>query len=257
MLLLLAACGHVEPAPEDLDGLAHWMWEKYATSSDEELAVAVGNLDAAIGTLTEPRTGGLSDLTASEQGTVTLAEPQDPADATGMFVLDTLPCTLDQADRIAYDLDQDVLYEDVYDSYHREYTSDLDAYTTRQDPFLSWHSTIGATVLGNSYVEEVEGGLRWSEPVPAAPLGPFLLARAFLAEPAVFENDAASFRQDYQLELFYERDAGSVIHAWFLWREMDYGAGLDTNNEDIVALMLNKLEEWDEHTAAICDDGGP
>ena len=42
------ACKKIEPAPEDLDGLAHYFWDKFDEGLDEEIALAVINLEAAI-----------------------------------------------------------------------------------------------------------------------------------------------------------------------------------------------------------------
>ena len=255
MLLALAACGSVDPAPEELDQLAHWFWSGYDTADDVELAVAVARLDGLTPDLAEPLRGSLTDLSVAEQATVALDHPADPAAAAGMVVVDRLACTLDQVERLAYAPDQDQLHEGVYESYDRVFTSDFDAYAARATPTLTWDAAIGANVLGNAYVADTRGGLRWSPEDPAAPFGPLLAARAFLSTPATFESDAASFDQDYEVEVFYERTPGSVVHAWFVWRQMVYGGGLDTDDADVVAGILSKLVEWDQATAEACAEG--
>ena len=123
MLLALTACGHVEPAPEDLDQLAHWFWSAYETNDDVELAVAVARFDGLTADLAEPLRGSLTDLTAEEQATVAVDAPQDPAAAAGMYVVDLLACTLDEVERLIYDPDQDQLHPGVYERYDRVYTS--------------------------------------------------------------------------------------------------------------------------------------
>lgn len=257
VLALLTACGPVAWAPADLDGLAHWLWFQYETADDVELAVAVERLHGVLdpAALEGPQVGRLTDLTPEEQATVVIDPPQDPAAATGMYVLDVLPCTLDQAEALLTESDQGRRYADVYDAYARTYTSDLASFEAGDAPFVTWEATVSAAVLGNDYVAEVDAGLRRSPAQAAAPFGPILLSRAHLPRPASFEDPGAAFNQDHQLEVYYEQSPGSLVHGWFLWREIDAGWGLDTDNENIVALMLSKLAEWDNRTAEICAAG--
>lgn len=266
LLLALLACHSTRPAPDDLDGLAHWFWSHYdgadaadrgAEPGDDAVLAASLNLDAAVGELTKPMTGTLTDLSADEQAVLGLDAPQDIAAAAGMFLMNTVPCSLDQIERITIALEQDALYPDTYTDYARSYTSDVDAYLARETPYLTWASSIDAEVLGAGYHEDIDGGARYVSDPDGAAFGDMLMTRVYLPTPATFEdgNDAKSFTQDYQLEIYYSRDAGTVVHAYVLWRQMDYGGGLDTDDSSAQSLMLSALIDWDDANAGLCADG--
>lgn len=262
LVLALLACHSTQPAPADLDGLAHWYWSHYdgaddAASDDAAVLAATLNLDAAVGDLAQPMTGTLTDLSTDEQAVLGLESPHDIAAAAGMFLMNTVPCTMDQIERITIALEQDALYPDTYTSYARTYTSDADAYLARETPYLTWRSSIDAEVLGASYHEDIDGGARHVSDPDGAAFGDMLMTRVYLPEPATFEegNDAKSFTQDYQLEIYYPRSDTELVHAYVLWRQMDYGGGLDTDDASAQSLMLGALIDWDDANAALCADG--
>lgn len=254
--LLLLGCTATKPVPQDLDGLAHWFWQNYEAGSDEEVAAATVALHAAVGgdTLDGATTGSLTDLDAAEVALVDLRWTPDPAAARGVVLINPVPCSLAALEPILYDLEQDALYPGTYDAYTRVYTSDFDAYVAREVPHLSWRSDITATILGATYTEEVLGGLRWSPAVEgvSGAWGPVLMGRAYIPEPAVFESDGKSFDQDYQLEVWWERAPGEVVHFYAVWRQGDYGAGLTSDSDAVAGLLLDGLEDWDRDTAALC-----
>ena len=84
MLVLLLACRNIEPAPEDLDGLLHYLWENGRTGDDAQLAEAIENLDAAVGDFTETTDGVVSRLSTEEADLVSPRGPFDPANAAGI-----------------------------------------------------------------------------------------------------------------------------------------------------------------------------
>lgn len=260
LLFPLLACTAAKPVPEDLDGLAHWFWQNYEAGTDEELAEATVALHAAVGgeSLEGAETGGLTDLGADEVALVELVTDPDPAAARGLVLINLIPCTLEVLEPILYALEQDALYEGVYDRYERVYTSDLDAYVVREAPHLGWQSDITATIMGATYTERVLGGLRWSPAVDgvSGAWGPVLLGRAWLPEPATFESGGKSFDQDYQLEVYWERAPGEVVHFYAVWRQGDYGAGLTTDSDAVAGILLDGLEDWDQDTATLCAGAG-
>lgn len=255
LLLLAVGCASTKPVPADLDGLAHWFWQHYDAGTDEEIAEATVALHAAIDgdALKKAETGTLTDLTTAEAELVPLDAPPDPAAARGMVLANVIGCTLEELEPILYALDQDQLYPDVYDAYGRVYTTDLDAYVAREAPQLGWQSDIEATILGSTYTERVLAGLRWSPAVEGSgDWGPVLLGRAWIPEPAAFEDENKSFDQDFQLEIYWERSPGEVLHVYALWREMSYGSGLTTDSDTVVGIILDNLVKWDDQTTALC-----
>ena len=65
-----------------------------------------------------------------------------------------------------------------------------------------------------------------------------------------------TFEQDYQIELFWERAPGELVHAYGIWREMNVG-GLSAEDEGFVNVTLNNMVDWDEQTVALCAEGRP
>jgi hypothetical protein len=222
-----------------------------------ELASGVVNLHAAghAATLVNPRDGSFSRLTKDELDVVHV-QGHDPSKARGMFVFNVFNCTLDQTEKIIYALNQDQLYSGVYDSYSRHYTSDFDAYASRTTNELTWDTDMSATILGSHYNESLRGGVRRIPQIDpmATPFGPYLVARTWMPTPANFPHSDKTFDQDYQIEVYYERKAGEVIHLYGIWRQMNLGTilNLSTENDEVVATTVGHLEDWDSKTAELC-----
>lgn len=251
-LLLAGGCKAVEPAPEDLDGLFHWFWTNYDEASDADLLEAVANAHDAmsIGELDEVVDGSLSDFTRQEMDVVGMREDADPEELAGLYLLNAFPCTVERLDEIVIAEDQMSQYDGAYDSYERTYTSDDAAYRDRSVNTLSFTSDIAADLMG-PYTQTVRGTARW---VPASddfPYGPAVVARYWMPEEAVFEADGTFFTQDYQLEVYYEREPGDLAHLYGLWRNMGFG-NASTESETISRMILNALADWDDRTEELC-----
>ncbi len=265
----IAGCHSTKAAPSDLDGLAHWYWQHYdgtspvdnTTGADTDVVGATINLDAAIqaANAANQPSGTLTDLSDDEQAQITLDQPADVSLAAGIYVEDTLDCTLDQINRITIDLNQDQLYPDAYDTYKRTYTSDSGAFTTGVTPYLTWVSNIDATVLGAAYHEDVDGGARSivDDGTVSGSFGDAFMSRVVLISPAVYVDTSTSdsFDQDYQLEIYYPISDTSVQHFYALWRQYDYGHGLDQDSATAQSLMIGKLFDFDKSNTAICATG--
>lgn len=251
--IALTGCRNIEAAPEDLDGLFPWYWQNYEAAGDADIQDATDKLIAALGEapLLEGLDGTLSDLPADGPAVVGLDTPVD--EAAGMFLAGTIGCGIVDLEAILVHLQQDTLYLDIYDRYERRYLSDIGAYLDRGVPDVAWHVSVDATVLGTSYSEELEGGLRYIPETEDHPA--ILLARTWLLEPATFESDNKSFEQDFQIEVYWARSGQEVGHAYGMWREMDFGSGFNTDDEGVVRLQLNGLWDWDARTTEICQTG--
>ena len=259
--LALGGCKDVEPAPEDLDGLFHYFWSQHVDGADEELAAALVNFNALVEadydlSVEDTYDGQLSDISQGEIDLVEMRDDANPDETTGLFLINSFQCTVGQYEQIAYALNQGALYDDAYDHYEREYTSDLDAYTGRETSHLTWISYIDATLVGASYHEDVHGDLRYIPDLGDGdtPWGHFVVARYHMPEEAEFGNPDFFFTQDYQIEIFYEAVPGEVIHLYGLWRNMGFGEA-STNDESIQRLILNGLSDWDDRTEEICNSG--
>jgi len=258
--VLGAACAPLEPAPSDLDGLFHYFWQKAEAGTDAELAEATTNASAAIAAsdLEAGPEGSLTDITRDEIALVGMSPAVEPSLTAGMYLAGLLPCSLDQVERIVYALDQDALYDDAYETYQRGYDGGdaaLDAYVDRESATLAWTSTIGSTLLGAEFDQVVRGLLRYVPDAGEGGVGsPVLVARYHMPSPAEFDDGSFFFDQDYQVEVYWERRPGEVVHLYGLWRRMGFGS-LSTDDEGIVSLILDGLRDWDEQTAALCEGG--
>lgn len=243
MLALLLACGPPpkEAAP-DLESSMHLAWQTVETGTPEEWVALTNDLDALIGE--EVVKGTLEDLSDAEQALVPLEDPIDIGLAQGLVFGGNLACGLDEVDPVLYALEQDEIFSG-YSAYERDYTSDVDAYEARDVDTLTWHTVYSATVL-NTYTAEIDARLRWMGSDP-----PVLVERAWMPTPSTFERGDDRFDQDYQLQVFWERDDGTTRFAYGMWRDLEYG-GYTLENEGVQTLILNKLEDWAEELGEAC-----
>ncbi|MBK9367169.1 MAG: hypothetical protein IPN01_12775 [Deltaproteobacteria bacterium] len=253
LLLGLVAC-RVDAAPQDLDGAMHAAWTGFDAMEDDEAAALVDTLHALVGgdTLDEDSRGALSPLVVEELAGLTPSPDQDPADAPGMLLVNPMACALEDLAAALIHLDQDELYPGVYLEYERVHDGDGEAFLAGETDRLGWVSDMRVEILGAEYTEQVRGDIRRV----SSGARPFLWARTWLTGPAEFVDSDWSFEQDYQIELFWERAPGELVHAYGIWREMNVG-GLSAEDEGFVNVTLNNMVDWDEQTVALCAEGRP
>jgi len=257
--LIANGCKPVDPAPDDLDGLFHYVWEKYDQGLDEEIAEAVVNAHHAVDAddLEEVVDGSLEDpFTREDMDVVGMRDDADPDELAGMYLVNRIDCTLAEVEDIITRLNQDELYTGNYEDYDRQYTSDLDDYLAREATHLTWDVDIRAEFFaGAMYEEFIHGGVRYTPSMDAvSPHGPVVIARTWMPDEAEFENDDFYFTQDYQLEIYYEPDPGDVVHLYALWRYSGW-LDADTNSDTLVRGILNALYDWDVRTEELCATG--
>lgn len=255
LLLTLSACAGVDPAPEDVDGLLHFLWDGWADADDAAMHEAIVNLDGALPIDDLPTRGGQTRLTADQLASLGL-EGNDPSLANGFFVVTELACTVDEVEQIFIALDQPTQYPDAYDDYERVYTSDDAAYRARSTTTLTWDVEIAASPVGFDYIERISGAIRrigdGEDGTTELPRGEWFAARTWLTEPAEEDDDNRSFEQDYQLDVYYETTPGRTVHVYGIWRQIDLGALGDQDSDAVVSITLNNSESWDRRTEELC-----
>lgn len=250
----LTGCRGVDPAPDDLDGILHWFWDNGDAASDDDFGESIATLHEVAGASLEEASDGQVSRLSAEQVTIVDGSPGvDPANAAGIFLLNPYACEADQLERILIHLAQDELYEGVYDTYDRRYTSDDGAFRGGDAESLTWDVDIAASILGSGYTEAIRGSIRRVE----TSTGTAFLTRTWLTEPAEFEGGNKSWPQDWQLEVYYEPEPGRIVHLYGMWREMDLGSGLSMEGEGVQRVTLNNLEDWDDETEVLCAEGRP
>jgi len=243
-MLWTLACG-VEPAPDDLDGLVHWLWDHHGDDADVDWAEGFDNFLAALDPLEEVLTGDLSDLLADQ---TTGFSDGDPGVCRGLVMARRMTCTLDALAPVLTALDQDTLYPDVYTAYDRAYTSELEAFTSGESATITWEVQASAELLGVTYTETLLGGLHRVDTDD----GQALMARTWMPGPATWDADGWTWTQDYQIELFLEPEPGTLWHVYGLWRDMDLG-GLTMDNDGVASTTLDSMADWDDQTAQLCE----
>lgn len=248
----LTGCRGVDPAPQDLDGLIHYFWQNAEDEDPDTLVGAFETLHETAGAdLVEVVDGNVSRLSVDEAAMVPSVADADPAKAAGIFMLNTFACTAEELEPILIHLAQDEIREGTYRGYERVYTSDDEAFRNGTVDTITWDTTIEAQVVLANYTSELSGIVRRVD----TELGPAHVLRAWFKEPAQFENNT-TWTQDYQLELYYERSPGEIVHLYAMWRELDM-AGFTSENSNVQRQVLNGLRDWDDETEAICAAGLP
>ena len=250
MLLLLTtiACRGVDPAPEDLDGLVHYFWQHPA--DDEALAEGTLQLHAAVGADLEDTTDGVLSRLTDEEVALVDGVDDDPAQAAGIYMVNRFACDFDVLEQLLVATDQAEQRRGTYESYERTYTSDAEAYLAGTVPELTWDISLEATVVLSTYSSELSGGIRRVD----TEAGRMLFARTWFREPASFRNNN-TWDQDYQMEVYYERAPGDIVHLYAMWRELEV-SGFSSESESIQRSVLNGMADWDRDTEDLCAEAG-
>lgn len=258
LLVSSTACRKVDAAPEDLDGLVHYIWQNLDEGDDAALTEAINNLHEVIdgdnlavvgeGDVIE---GVVSDLTAEE--VEMLGRDVDPTTATGVLLADRITCTMPRFEEVVSYEHQDELYTGVYDSYQRTMLSSRDDFLATTVDRLGWDLVYETSVLGAGYTVNSETLMRRLSEVET-PEGPATIVRAHMLDSAEFDNpDTNSFlEQDYHLEIYWPYD-GDVLHVYALWKDTRM-LGFEDEGEQTQRITLNNLADWDEGTGQICQD---
>jgi hypothetical protein len=256
MLIFLLACQKSEPAPEDLDGLLHWFWSEYREGEDESLGEAVLSGLELTAELEKPETGTFSDISLEELEGYDIPEGADPSITRGMYLMNVLPCTIEQIENILIYPAQEELF-DSYNSYERSFTSSEEDYQSGAVHTLDWDTEYTATLsIYGEYREFVRSGVR-RVPGTEAIDQMFMLSHTWMHKPSEFEQEGKVFDQDYQIEIYIEREPGEVVHLYGIWRHMDFGAGLTTDDNFVVSITLSELVSWDKNIQTLCEEDRP
>lgn len=247
-LVALVGCA-ADPAPEAITDVTRWLWRNYDTASDERMAQAIVALNGVVTPVTadEPMKVVVSKLTA---GDVALSgrKDGDAAKAVGLLVITEFACKLSQIEKIHTAPDQDVLHPDSYTAYKRTYVGSRDDFLAQKVHKLGWD-----TELTSKYATESLAGSARRIPdqgKAASPFGAALISRTWLKAPAT----GMTWPQDYQIEAYYERAPGRIIHMMAAWREMSYGP-LTMESTSLQNVQMGGFVDWDKAVEKQCASG--
>lgn len=260
-VLCFAACLDKTPpetAPEAVDDNLKWFWVNGDSADDATLIDGAAKLSVAgkADTRTTPLKGQMRNRLETSDLTNVGLEANDPSTARGVIVVNLFDCTLPKLSAILAAKDQKAQYTDVYESYDRTFTSsDVDAFVNGSSSVLNWDIAARVALpLGDVYDSNLKGGLRRiTASAESATKGDFIIARTYLTAPAMFQNPNTTsyFRQDYQIEIFWEQSPGRIFHAYGMWRDIKtYDLTIEDNG--FLNIVLDKLVNWDDQTAVLC-----
>jgi hypothetical protein len=264
---LSAGCA-VNKAPADLNNIQTWFWDNYVVGTDAAMANAVNVLDAlsTIHTVTPQNpdwNGALSvRLQPGDLGVVGLRGVNDASAIPGLLSVTELNCTLDQVEALLYRPDQNNVHPNIYTSYDRTFTSSLDAYKARTAETVTWTATFSQIDGEAHYTTTVQSGLRRIPDLgrSVTPFGPILLSRTWMPKPATDASAGTSYPQDYQVEIYYERHPGQVIHNWADWKDITVtlspGIVVSDTSSVYQSFILANDQTWDQTLARQCPTSG-
>lgn len=254
LCVVLLGCKKVEPAPEALDDLFHYLWQNYDDGTDEQLVDALNNLVAAVedGAL-DPPDGAVTSLSDEETALVGVTDRSADA-ASGVFIVHGFDCADAQLQEILSYGAQDELYEGVYEVYQRDFDGSREDWLGGGSDRLSYDIRYTAKPpIGSAYDAASEGALRRV----VVPAGEAVVQRSYMPAPAEFEGDGKSYvDQDYQLEVYQPRGGGRILHVYAMWRDAEF-SGLNMADESFQRIVINNMRDWDDNTAKLCEEGRP
>jgi hypothetical protein len=252
--LLAAGCAR-DPAPASVDGAMQWLYENYEKATPAEIADAVSKVNAGFQKDDLPLKNTLENLTAAAISDVELGQTNDPSTAQGMLVVSAIPCAIDKIEKIHTALNQNEIHHGGYESYKRVYTSSDTDYFARTTDLLTWTTDYVISTLGSRYSATIKGGVRF---IPATddkkvfPFGSMFIGRAVLPKPGVFAADSSDyFKQDYQLDLYYQDAENETIHVFGVWRDMKY-IGTKSSSDVFIANITGSGVEGDKDVGDLC-----
>ena len=260
LVTALAGCATYDRAPEAIGDLMPFFWDNWENGADGVLAEAVvnlGNATTEVG-LGVPLKATLSPMATSRIESLGLGD-RDASRTAGLVTVTSFKCTLPQLEKILASKDQMAIYPDGgYITYNRVYTtSDVD-YFARKISFLKWTVDLTATHIYDMS-ESLVGGLRFvaDRGGGKSPYGSAIVQRTYMPTPALFGDPDHQWLQDYQIEVYFEREPNRIVHAYATWREVHLPLNFESGKDFYTSQSLSNMVDWDQATEAACAAGKP
>ena len=268
------SCGAPAPAPEGIDELALYFWDRYEPADDgaialqeTELRLAVVALDAELKKLDRggdasepvtyeaPFTGVLNkDLVESQVDFLDDVSPHlDQLPLVQGFVIANLSkCTQQQNINMTMSNVGQQVHPDAYVAYDKEFDGNAKAFARGDSDFITWTTDYSIDTFPIKYDATLKGAGRRIRGVEGEFPRDIFITRVYLQD-ARFENDNR-FDLDFQLEVYFERDNGDLVHFYGMWRRMVIG-GFSSSDEFFINTTLDGFIDWEAENDEACTSG--
>ncbi len=249
LAVTLSACA-ADDAPTAITNATFWLWRNYDTGTDERLAEAIVALNGSVTAVTadEPMKVLIGKLNSSDVKLVGRTGV-DASKAFGLLVVTEIACKMSQVEKIHTAAEQDTLHPTAYKAYKRTFVSGRDDFLAGKLKFLDW-----TTDLTSEFATEALAGSARHVPdlgKTKSPYGAALVSRTYLTKAAT----GTEWPQDYQIEAYYERTPGHMIHMFAVWREATF-YGLSTASSSwLQNKMMGGFVDWDAEVEKACKSG--
>ena len=247
-------CKDIEPAPQEQEELMQFFFSEFDDASDETMAEAFRNFDAAVDGANLEYSEGIVANLAKEDTDRTGYTHADPANGVGVYIINPVACTMDQMVDLVTMKDQVGTYG-TYEAFDRTWVQDVEAFQEGDSATAIWEDDFRYinSILGIDYVANTEGTGRWIPELDddMTPWGRMLVTRRVMTAPATMDKEDHTYPQDWRVEVYYERAPGQIVHLAAMWREAVFGS-LSHESELTQRTLLNGLKDWDSASDEAC-----
>jgi len=255
--LAQAGCRPPEPAPIELDDLAHFFLAQVDLQEHERIVEGAANLlawyDASGLAGQGPSNGTLTDLAQEEVDVLTeLNWHPDPEPCAGVFAVSEITCDLATVEAMNLEPEQTEVFEGNYESYVRTWESDPACFEAGTCDGLDWSSVIEDNfVFSYEMTYTMYVRMRRTRDEDGAPAA--LLIRSVMTDPAQEDVDVGGFEQSYHIEAYVPR-AGGLLHLYGMW---SYGwiSGSDPDSDFWSRQYSDGLLDFEDQLQGLCENG--
>lgn len=242
ILVLAVACAAPPDAPEEFEELSAYLFERMGENDTRALEAGVDNLDAWLVTNLEASQDGYTVALLSQPSLDALEgdRQRDASALIGGAVATVSDATIDDLVGALMQDDQIAIYEDTYETFERTFrTPDApDCFVARDcDEVVADGDTVTRLPLGIRLTSSYVVQYLWVD----GPLGPVILTRSWLTEPAT--SDLLRLQEQFFLSVNLQTDAG-LVRVQGVWADPEV-LGLEVPEGAALNLLIDGLRDAD------------
>jgi hypothetical protein len=255
LALLSLGCRQLEPAPTELDALAHFFFLEFDSEETGRLVEGLDNLDAWYEDHGDPEGlgGSLTDVDQAARDAVGLDDSASFEYINGVFEL--VPhqgCSVEDMGTINLYEDQESLFPGQYEDYGRSYREGRGCFSDGDCDDAEWMVSIQDSMVGKTMTYDMVVQMRRVRREDGEAAG--ILTRVYMPEPGLLggEPDGNTFfDQSYQIETATPHSARSNLHFYGVWNSGGL-RGFDPDAEIWTNQYLKGVEDWNDRLDELC-----